>query len=412
MRGRRKDAAAVSDGGRATADGCLLLYPADRQAMPHWWRVADGQIVARHRGAQRPDWVENAAPITMLLPPSLAVVRHVTLRESVMAAGSGKKPLSDAQLRAVALHQAMADGVESAGAMHAVVAGESASPVTVDDATDSEVRESGGFHNPGIEVAVIARADMDHILRWARDVGVEPTQIVPVATLLPEPEQGMIRVPFGDGAVVRGQGMVAQADEPWLSAIIGDAPVVDWSAQQAEQGLMSSLAGPVVNLRSGAFALRQSSGADVNWAKRVMLWAGLALLLTLLAPLVLTAKYHISAAKMDAKTLELARPYAPHAADATQAVAEIDRLVAAQGGAYAFTGPLAGLMQAMRPVPGVSISSLSLREDGLLHATLASAQADEINRVLAAVQGAGYRITATSSTDPGGRVIAEITVKP
>ena len=65
----------------------------------------------------------------------------------------------------------------------------------------------------------------------------------------------------------------------------------------------------------------------------------------------------------------------------------------------------------MQDAPGVALTTLSRDADGMVRATLASAKAEDINIVLLALQAAGFTITATSSQDPGGRTLAEITVR-
>lgn len=399
--GRKAEEDAVrqpdSAGGQA-ADGHIILMPFDRDGQPRWWRVADGRIISRSHGKDAPAGVGDGLPVMLVAAPSVALVRTVELDAA----------MPPAQARVVAVRRALEAGATSVDEMHGAYAGEAGAGAGAAKRDEEEGKASLVSH----QVAVMARADMEQILRWAASVGVQPTIILPLAALLPTPRQGYVRASFGDDAVVRGPSWTAQGDEPWLKDVIGDDPVRHLTPEEGEQALIAALARPPVNLRSGIFAPRRGGGVDARRARRLMLWAGLALVLTILMPLALIVKYHWNAAQMDKKTLELARPYAPDAVDAAQAAADIDRLVAAQGGAYAFTGPLSGLVQAMQGVPGVSLSVLGLREDGLLHATLASAQAEDINRVLMAVQAAGYTITATSSTDPGGRVLAEITVKP
>ena len=102
----------------------------------------------------------------------------------------------------------------------------------------------------------------------------------------------------------------------------------------------------------------------------------------------------------------------PDASDPAQALAEMEGQLAARGaGGRAFTAPVAGLLSAMQDAPGVALTSLSRDPDGMVRATLASAKADDINIVLLALQAAGFTITATPSQDPGGRTLADITVR-
>ena len=144
----------------------------------------------------------------------------------------------------------------------------------------------------------------------------------------------------------------------------------------------------------------------------IAIWCGLILLASLLISLVTLVRQNVAASQVDGESLALARQVLPEASDVMQVEAEMDRQLASRGaGAYAFTAPVAGLMSAMQDAPGVSLTALSRDPDGMLRATLAAAKADDINIVLLALQAAGYTITATPSQDPGGRTLADITVR-
>lgn len=376
-------------GNRVSAgNGLIVLLPPETGVAPLWWKLVDGHIVSRSEGAARvgseaggPD-----GPAMIAVPPGVATIRRIELDPAMPAA----------QARAVAIRRALEMAMTDADNLYAVAL------------ERPEGAEEGVHH-----VALIARSDLAHIIAWGRHHGIDADIILPIGALLPEPEEGFIRADIGDMALIRGQGVVAQADEPWVQAMLAGASFEIWPEEKAEAALVRALSHPPVNLRSGAFARTRKSGVDASFWKRLALGLGLVLLASLLISVVLIVKYEWSAARLDAGTVEMAKPLLPSTTDAQAVAGEIDHMLADKGaGAYVFTGPLAGLMTAMQPVPGVSLNTLSLNEDGLLHATLASARAEDINSVLLAVQGAGYRITATSSTDPGGRVVAEITVKP
>lgn len=367
-------------------NGLIVLISADADDDPLWWRVTDGHIVSRSESAALAGAEEDAGPVLIALPPGVATIRRVELDPAMPAA----------QARAVAARRALEAAMAGPAEMHAAV-------------MEPEDETAGGVHH----VALIARADLAHVLAWGRHHGIDADIVLPMGAVLPEPAEGYVRAGFGGTALVRGQGVVAQADEPWVQTIVAESPAREVRPGEIETALIAALAHPPVNLRSGSFAKARESGVDAAWLKRMAVWTGFIALATLLISLASIVKYEWSAARLDAMTVEIARTQLPAANDAELVAGEIDRLLAEKGaGAYAFTGPLAGLMTAMQPVPGVSLSMLSLNEDGLLHATLASARAEDINIVLLAVQRAGYRITATSSVDPGGRVVAQITVKP
>ena len=364
-------------------DGLIILLPMRADGAPSWLRLVDGDIVARSESAARAgmNGEVSAATTAMLVVPQAAVtMRRVDLPDA----------MPPAQARAAALRLAREASIGESDGLHVVA--------SVDDPQT---------------VAVIARDDIAHFIAWARHHGVEPDIVLPAGFLLPEPGEGFVSARVGDGAVIRGRGLIADADVDWLEPVIAGAPVALLDAQVIDDALISALADPPINLRCGEFAVPRKSGITAGYWKRIAIWIGFIALAALLISLTLIVKYHISAARLDAKTVEIAKPVLPAANDAVLVAEEIDRLLAAQaGGAYGFTGSVAGLMTSMQSVPGVSLSTLSLGDDGLVHATLASARADDINAVLLALQAAGYRITATSSADTSGRIVADITVKP
>lgn len=362
-------------------DGLVVILPADAEADPAWWRVIDGSIVSRSAGAAMTGYGEAAAPLPVMLvvPQPAVTMRRVDLPADMPAA----------QARAVAPRMAREASIGEADGLHTV-------PCANDPAT----------------VAIVARDDIAHFIAWARLQGIEPDIILPAATILPESEEGYVIADMGGMKPLRGQGLFADAHDGWIDSLTANGPVRRFDADEVDAAVVAALAAPPVNLRSGEFARPRQSGIDAAWLKRLAIWIGFIALTALFISLALIAKYHMSAARLDAKAVEVARTVLPAANDATLAVEELDAMLARRGGGYRFTGPVAGLMVAMQSAPGVSLSTLSLGDDGLVHATLASPRAEDINMVLLAVQTAGFRITATSSADPGGRVVADITVKP
>ena len=252
---------------------------------------------------------------------------------------------------------------------------------------------------------------MQHWLLWAQHHGLDPDIIVPAALLLPENDNGFVSGMIGGGLVLRGADMALTADMA-LPELIGDAPVRAVAADEIDARLMAALDAPPIDLRQGDFAKRVRRQIDTRALGRIAIWCGLILLASLLISLVTLVRQNVAASQVDGESLALARQVLPEANDVMQVEAEMDRQLAARGaGAYAFTAPVAGLMSAMQDAPGVSLTSLSRDPDGMLRATLAAAKADDINIVLLALQAAGYTITATPSQDPGGRTLADITVR-
>lgn len=397
---------------------------------PLWLRVADGRIVARTAHAASEPVPARGERVLLVVPTRYATMRRVRLKAAMPAA----------QARSVAVRLARDDSIAEAEDLHVVPFLE-----------DEQAEAAGADTAPAPLVATVARADLAHFIAWCRHRGIDPTIVLPAAALLPAPrpedagdgtandELAGEETAGGDGAAdgahgddatglvctvgrvggaaqVRAPDWLAERDAPGMERFLAGATLVDLDEAAVEQALIAALAAPPVNLRTGDFAPKQGLGFGGASLRRLAFRAAAILLLGLILELgidlALIAHYRASAARLDARTVAVAQTVLPSVSGAGEAAAAVDGLLAGKGSGVGFTGPVAGLMAAMQPVPGVSLAQLSLEEDGLVHATLASARAESINRVLLAVQAAGYTITATSSTDPGGRVVAEITVKP
>ncbi len=371
----------------SAAEGLVVILPSRAGGAPIWWKFADGHVVSRSESGARAGLEaggDNAAPVMLVLPPEATTLRKIALDPA----------MPPAQARTVALRMAREASLSPAEGLHAVVI------------------EGEGTEGGAQTVAVIARDDLAHFIAWAREQGIDPDIILPAGALLPEPDERFASAAIGGATLVRGQGICADAGEEWIRALIGDAPVLRLEPADVESAMAAALVSPPANLRSGEFAKRRRSDLDADMLRRMAIWVGFIALASLLISLALIARYHWSAARQDRETVKAAQTVLPAANDAMLAQEELDRMLAQRGGGAMFTGPVAGLMSVMQSAPAVSLTALRLGDDRMLHATLASARADDINTVLLAYQAAGYTISATSSADPSGRVIAEITVKP
>ena len=83
-----------------------------------------------------------------------------------------------------------------------------------------------------------------------------------------------------------------------------------------------------------------------------------------------------------------------------------------EGGA-SFTAPAAALLAAMRPIPSVALRDLGYAADGTLRFQAAAPTADDINRLLSALQQDGWQVTVPPSLAPDatGATVAAITVR-
>lgn len=365
-------------------EGLVVILPGDADDTPHWWKVVDGHIVSRSRGAAAAgaDLQINGSGMSrvmLVVPQSAVAMRRVVLPAD----------MPSAQARVVAPRMACEASIGPSEYLHAAA-----------------------FSDPQT-VAVISRQDMEHFLGWSLQQGFDPDIVIPAGAILPEPDEGYVSASLCNMKLLRGRSLCVDAGEDWTEAVAGQALIHSFDADAVDLAVAAALQNPPVNLRTGLFAPRRSNGADADFVRRIAIWAALIVMVTLLISLALIGRYYWSASQLDAKAVAIAQPLLPEVTDARQVDRKLDALIAQRGGGgYHFTGPVAGLMTAMQSAPGVSMTALSLGDDGLVHATLASARAQDINTALLALQSEGFTITATSSADPGGRVLAEITVKP
>lgn len=370
----------------SVADALIVALPEGVDANPIWWRVVDGAIVGRGTGA---NWLAasglTALPdraTVMLVPPAAQVTLHWTIHPDMPV----RQARTAARLGALSAAMLPADQLFAAA-----------------DFNDNPAR-------PHI-VALASRADMQHWLLWAQHHGLDPDIIVPAPLLLPAPEEGFARGELARTPMLRGQD-VAFVDEPAFGILRTDAPVHNVPAEVIEAAILVALTCPPLDMRQGDFAKRVRRPLDTQALRRITLWSSLILLASLLITLIGIGKAWMATSDLDVQSLAAARQILPQATDAIAAEAELDARLAARGaGGRGFTAPAAALLSAMQDVPGVSLTLLSRDADGTARATLVGARVEDVNGVLVALQAAGFTVDVTSTQDPGGRTLADITVR-
>lgn len=370
----------------SSRDALIVFLPERDEVPAHWMRVIDGAPVQSGEGA---NWLAACGIAALpeqarvlLVPPAALVTLHWIAHPE----------LPVRQGRAASRLAALTAGLLPADQLFA--------------ATD----ENEDPARPHV-VAIASRVDMQHWLLWAQHHGLDPDIIVPAPLLLPEPDGGFARGAVTGDMILRGEDIALTADMA-LPELVGDAAIVDVAPGTIEGRAVAALDKPPLDMRQGDFAKRVRRAVDRQALGRIALWTGLILLVSLLIALVGIVRQNMEASRLDRDSLALAQQVLPNASDAAQAQVEMEGQLAARGaGGRAFTAPVAGLLAAMQDAPGVALTSLSRDPDGMVRATLAAAKADDINIVLLALQAAGFTITATPSQDPGGRTLADITVR-
>lgn len=359
-----------------------ILLPLDADAPPGWLTVAEGAVTDRGQGD---DWPRAAGGTTqaVLLAPAAAVALHRALLPDLAVRQA------QAAARLMAVENALGD------------------PATLHVAAGP--RDADG----GLDVAVVANADMAAWLGWAADRELDPVAVVPAALLLPRPEEGFVRARVGAETIARDKSSAFALDPALAGLVVGDAPVTEVPVAAVEAALVAAVAAPPLDLRQGPFARRQRRGIDRGLVKRAALLTGVILLLALAIALVRIAKLDGDTGRLDARALAEARTVIPELGDVTQAEAALDARAAALGvGGRGFANAAARLFAALEQNPAVALTQFDLGADGTLRATLAAPAAGDLDVAVAAVRGSGAGAVTTPVIAGDGRQSVQVTVSP
>jgi|GEM_PF-3552629 len=362
----------------------VLIMPDSRHLTPQWLYLTDG-TVSEHGIGKPPAHIISMQNMvfTVILPPAATVIRTYELPD-----------LPHAQGAAVAQRQALDASLGDTADCHSVAA-----------------RQQANEHRH--VTATIGTADMQWYLDQAKALGREADAVIPAGLLLQEHEDGQtfVRARIGHLQVTRGKGTCLPANDPATTAIIGSASIQHLAPSDAQSALLRGIYNPPLNLRTGRFAYMHDAPRDFAAFRRIARWVMFILLLNVVITLVQIAKYHFGAERLDAQTISRAGDMVENPRDAAEVENALNARLAALGiGGHGFSGMLSALMQAMRPEPSVSLDLLNRSADGLLQARLVSDDPGAIDRILFAMENAGFRITQTSSIRSDGRVASDITV--
>jgi len=358
--------------------------------MPLWLLADEGGVVERSYDANA---VIAALPVAgpdsfaIVTPPALTMIRSFDLPD-----------LTPKQAKEAARRMAIDESLGAPDALHVAVSG-------------PEPKDSARYH-----AVSIATTEMEKILDTARQRGLDPDHIIPAGLLLPESAQGegYIRASFGPSRCARGYGLVLPGREALADAIIGDAPVTNWTVAQTEAALLTGLLDAPGDLRSGAYALERDVTGSRRWLVRMgflVLGVAVASLLTDVAQIV---RFHRAAHRLDARTLAITQPFVGHSDDAGAAEDRLNALMVAKGaGTGSFTGLMSLIGQAKEPLPGVAIRQLDRGPNGEMRIMLTSRSAEDIESVSSALRVYGLRVEQDpAASGPDGRHSALMVVAP
>ncbi|MEP7348900.1 MAG: GspL/Epsl periplasmic domain-containing protein [Sphingorhabdus sp.] len=261
--------------------------------------------------------------------------------------------------------------------------------------------------------ATVSPAILDYGLACLEAAGLNPDIVIPAGLVVDGPAEGYVRFLIDDAGVLRGARLAAPDESALHTLLVGDAPVAMLDAETVQSMMVAATIDPAINLRQGAFAKREyrsfATPLQRLWIKRLFV---LLLLASLLLALATWAKYQIAASAENDRALAAAQKIDPSITDIEQAEAAIDRAFAQKGlGRRRFAPISAGLWQAVKVSPNVSIRELRYGEDGIMTVVLAAPDANGANKALIAIQQSGYRITATPRQDTTGATLVDLTVR-
>ena len=368
----------ATDGPGTSGGGLLIVLPAAVGGKWHWRRVRDDALESWHsyRSGDDAPWgaSDESHRVVALVPSDQAPVR---------VRPRGTMPLAQALAAA---------RLESGGeGLHVAV----------------------GEGERSILVATAAQAAMDLWLAELATAGLSTDALVPAALVLPAPAVGAV------SAEVAGQPLARTTDaafagEPELVAALAGGEPETLSAGALEAALLAAWRDPPLNLRQGVYAPRRVSFFRLPDWKQLARMTAVAALLGFLILAVETVKLNLDASAREDAALVAAQKRFPAAVDLASAQALAAGELARRGeGGSSFAAPTAALLAAMRPIPSVALRDLGYAADGTLRFQAAAPTADDINRLLMALQADGWQVTVPPSLAPDatGATVAAITVR-
>ncbi|MCA1661153.1 MAG: hypothetical protein LC648_02880 [Novosphingobium sp.] len=371
----------------APDEGLLILLPAVAGERWRWWRVSDGAL----EGTRSYD--PDEGEIWGSLPDDARVVALVPSAQApVRTRPRGEMPLAQAVAAArLETEQTLGEGWE-AGGLHIAAA----------PAADESA----------ILVAGAAQADMDLWLAGLAAAGLMPQALVPAALVLPPTATPLT-------AELEGQPLVRTADaafagEPELVAALAAGEPRGLDDDELVAGLLAAWRDPPLNLRQGPYAPKRVSIFRLpDWTQLARM-AAVAALLGFLVLAVEIVKLEWDASAREQAALAAAQKRFPAAVDLASAQTLVTAELARRGqGGGSFAVPASALLAAMRPIPSLKLRELGYVGDGTLRFQAAAPTADEINKLLTALQQEGWQVTVPPSLapDPTGATVAAITVR-
>lgn len=243
----------------------------------------------------------------------------------------------------------------------------------------------------------------------ARALGVEPDVILPDYLLIPDSDDTVHTMEFGDRTAVRGQGLALSGERGLIPLLLDGrmALSLPWSAERMA-AIAQACRHPVLNLKPRP----PRPALDRRLAS---LAAGLAVAV-LLSPLVIdiaTASRDDRAADRDqARAVALARGALGSGTPIDDPAAQLRarRLALSTGGDFAPTS--AGLFAAVESVEGARLESLLYDPSGVMRATISYGDYSAVQALIEAAAAQGLALEEISALDQGGVRLGDFTARP
>ena len=355
-----------------------ILFLPREGAEWRWLRLADDAVADRGEGLPA---IDAEVDVVTAIAPADAVALHwaeLPDRSAAQSVAAARILASEASASAI-------------GGLHVAVG-----------------REGDLAERP---IGVVDSGRMADWLSALAGAGIDPAAIVPAPMLLPRPDEGYVRADLGNGGAVRGTTS-GFADEDRLTDLVTGGVVPDTIGREAlEQAIVAAVAAPALDLRQGAFARRRRRAIDWKLIRRLAVFGGAILAVTLLIDLVRIAKYSFGATNLEARADAVARTGLPRGAaegDSDRLLAE--RLSRLRGPGLGFSRTTAVVFAAVRKVDGSEVTRVDFDANGDLRVGLATDGEAQANAVKRAIEDAGFTVDSSAFQANGTRLSGDLTV--
>ncbi len=259
----------------------------------------------------------------------------------------------------------------------------------------------------GLTAASTSRTAMT---QWIADY--DPDVILPAPFLLPRRDDNVQVAVLGALKIVRGQQLAGGWDDIITPMLMGETPVSTISAADFDQAMAAAAANPEMNLRHGEFERRTRFVLDRK-VVQLMGWLAVALLIiTLLIPLISTARLNQQSNTLEATGRTSAQTAVGASVPEDQALARLDaRLAALRGGGAGFVRTSTAVNLAVQATPNVELTTMTFSPDGQLRVGARATKAEEIGALIARMRALGLDVNRSAINPAQGQPVVELKVK-